>query len=242
MMIIPAIDLKDGHCVRLVQGRKAEVKTYDDEPLSVAHAFASAGAQMLHVVDLDGAFSGAETTNRDVLQRIVEQVKVPVEFGGGLRTVAAAEKAIALGVERVVMGTMAVDAPDDLKTLIDRHGARICVGIDARDGMVMTRGWEAASPLTAISLAQSLVSLGVERIIYTDIARDGMLSGPNINQTVGLAKASGLKVTASGGISCLEDIRRLSEANEPLVDSVIIGKALYESRFTLADAIATART
>jgi phosphoribosylformimino-5-aminoimidazole carboxamide ribotide isomerase len=206
----------------------------------MARAFASAGAHMLHVVDLDAAFSGGESPNRDVLQRIVEQVNVLVEFGGGLRTVAAVEKAIALGVERVVIGTMAVDAPDDLKTLVDRHGARICVGIDAREGMVMTRGCEAASSLSAISLAQSLVRLGVERIIYTDIARDGMLSGPNINQTVELAKAAGLKVTASGGISCLEDIKRLREANEPLVDSVIFGKALYEGCFTLADAIATA--
>ena len=240
MLIIPAIDLKDGRCVRLLQGRRSDVKTYDADPVEMAMGFAASGAQLLHVVDLDGAFAGGESANRAVVRKIVETGRIPVEFGGGLRTSADVEQMIALGVERVVIGTMAAESSETLRGLVDRFDSRICVGIDARDGKVMTRGWETATGLLATDLARSLAALGIMRIIYTDIARDGMLSGPNIGQTVGIARAAGISVTASGGISCLEDIRRLRQTNEPLVDSVIIGKALYEGQFSLDEALAVA--
>ena len=237
MLIIPAIDLKDGRCVRLTQGRKSDVKTYDADPVEMAKAFAAAGARILHVVDLDGAFAGGESANRAVVREIIETVNVPVEFGGGLRTIADVEQVIALGVARVVVGTLAAESTDVLKELVDRFDSRICVGIDARDGRVMTHGWETATEMWAVDLARSLAALGIKRIIYTDIARDGMLTGPNIEQTVEIAQAAGVSVTASGGISSLEDLKRLRDANEPLVDSVIIGKALYEGKFSLAEAL-----
>lgn len=240
MLIIPAIDLKDGCCVRLLQGRKNEVKTYDTDPVEMARAFAAAGAQLLHVVDLDGAFAGGESTNRAVVRKISEAIAVPLEFGGGLRSVADVQQVLALGVQRVVLGTLAAESTEAVNELLGRYDSRICVGIDARDGKVMTRGWETATDLAAVDFASSLARLGVKRIIYTDIARDGMLSGPNIEQTVGIARAAGISVTASGGISCLADIRRLREADEPLVDSVIIGKALYEGKFSLEEAIKAA--
>jgi phosphoribosylformimino-5-aminoimidazole carboxamide ribotide isomerase len=240
MLIIPAIDLKDGRCVRLQQGRKSDVKTYDADPVAMAQAFAAAGARWLHVVDLDGAFTGSESANRLVLRKIVETVDVPIEFGGGLRTFADVEQVIELGIKRVVVGTLAAESTERLRELAERFAERICVGIDARDGIVMTRGWETATGLSATDLARSLAALGIKRIIYTDIARDGMLTGPNIEQTVEIARAAGILVTASGGISSLSDIRRLRAANEPLVDSVIIGKALYEGKFSLAEAIETA--
>jgi len=240
MIVIPAIDLKDGRCVRLTQGRKSEVRTYDADPVEMAKSFASAGARMLHVVDLDGAFAGGKSPNRVVLRKIVEAVNVPVEFGGGLRTIADVQQVSALGIGRIIVGTLAAESAEALKELIELFGVRICVGLDARDGIVMTKGWEAATRLAAVDLARSLAALGIKRIIYTDIARDGMLNGPNIEQTVGIARAAGIKVTASGGISCLEDIRQLRNANEPLVDSVIIGKALYEGRFSLEEALAAA--
>lgn len=240
MLIIPAIDLKDGRCVRLTQGRKSDVKSYDADPVEMARAFAAAGAQLLHVVDLDGAFAGVESANRAVVREIIDNVHVPVEFGGGLRSIADVRQVIALGVERVVIGTMAAESTEVLKVLVNRYDSLICAGVDARDGMVMTRGWETSTDLLATELARSLAALGIKRIIYTDIARDGMLTGPNIEQTVGIARAAGIHVTASGGISCLADITRLRDANEPLVDSVIIGKAFYEGKFSFEDAFRTA--
>jgi phosphoribosylformimino-5-aminoimidazole carboxamide ribotide isomerase len=240
MQIIPAIDLKGGRCVRLTQGRKNEVKTYDADPVEMARSFAGAGAQILHVVDLDGAFAGGESANRAVVKQISEAVDLTLEFGGGVRSVADVEQLIALGVKRVVIGTVAAESTALFKELMDSYGVLICAGVDARDGRVMTHGWETATNLLATDLARSLAGLGVKRIIYTDISRDGMLTGPNIEQTVGIARAGGISVTASGGISCLDDIRRLREANEPLVDSVIIGKALYEGKFSLAEALETA--
>jgi phosphoribosylformimino-5-aminoimidazole carboxamide ribotide isomerase len=236
MQIIPAIDLKDGRCVRLQQGRKSDVKIFDVDPVVMAEMFVAAGAQLLHVVDLDGAFADGESPNRPVVQRIIDNVYVPVQFGGGLRTIADVDQMIALGVERVVIGTLAVESTDVLKELVSRYGSLVCVGVDARDGRVMTRGWETATGLRAVDLARSLAALGIGRIVYTDIARDGMLTGPNIEQTVGIARAAGISVTASGGISCLADIANLRDANEPLVDSVIIGKAFYEGKFSFEEA------
>lgn len=237
MLVIPAIDLKNGSCVRLVQGRKTDVTVYDENPVEVAKQFARAGAQMIHVVDLDGAFIGGESPNRAVVKKIVAAVDVPIEFGGGVRTIDDVEQLCDAGVSRIVLGTIAVESPELLQGLAARFAEKICVGIDARNGMVMTRGWESETRISGVDLAQRVAGYGIERIIYTDIARDGMLTGPNVEQTVAVARAAQIHVTASGGVSSLDDIRRLRDTREPLLDSVIVGKALYEQKFKLEDAI-----
>ena len=237
MIVIPAIDLKNGRCVRLLQGRKTDVTVYNENPVAVAKEFAAAGAELIHVVDLDGAFNGAESPNRAVVKEIVETIDVPVEFGGGVRSLKDVQDLCAAGVARVVLGTVAAESPYLLKDFVDEFASRVCVGIDARDGRVMTRGWESATPLLAVELARSVAESGVERIVYTDIARDGMLSGPNIEQTLAVARAANVNVTASGGVSSLDDIKRLRDAGDSRLDSVIVGKALYEGRFKLEDAI-----
>lgn len=237
MLVIPAIDLKNGSCVRLVQGRQTDVTVYDEDPVAMAKQFAASGARMIHVVDLDGAFKGGESPNRAVVKKIVEAVDVPVEFGGGIRSFEDVQQLCDAGVARVVVGTVAVESPELLEELIARFGEKICVGIDARDGQVMTRGWEEGTRIEAIDLARSMAACSVQRIIYTDIARDGMLTGPNIEQTVAVARAAKVQVTASGGVSSLDDIKRLRDAGEPLLDSVIVGKALYEQKFKLEDAL-----
>jgi phosphoribosylformimino-5-aminoimidazole carboxamide ribotide isomerase len=235
MLVIPAIDLKNGSCVRLLQGRKTDVTVYDENPVEVAKQFASAGAQMIHVVDLDGAFGGGE--NRAVVKQIVEAVDVPIEVGGGIRSVEDVQELCDSGVAQVVLGTVAVESPELLREIVERFKDLICVGIDARDGQVMTRGWESGTRILAVDLARRVAGAGIERIIYTDIARDGMLTGPNIEQTVAVAREAQVHVTASGGVSSLDDIKRLRDAGEPLLDSVIVGKALYEQKFKLEDAL-----
>jgi phosphoribosylformimino-5-aminoimidazole carboxamide ribotide isomerase len=237
MVIIPAIDLKNGLCVRLLQGRKSEMTVYSEDPVEVARAFAAAGAEMIHVVDLDGAFNEAESPNRAVVRRIVDAVDVEIQFGGGVRSLEDVQKLCNAGVARVVLGTVAAEEPSRLRDFVTSFGSKICVGIDARDGRVMTRGWETATPLMAVDLARSVAECGVERIIYTDIARDGALVGPNIDQTLAVARSANVRVTASGGVSNLDDINRLRDAG---VDSVIVGKALYEGKFKLEEAIQAA--
>jgi phosphoribosylformimino-5-aminoimidazole carboxamide ribotide isomerase len=237
MQIIPAIDLRDGRCVRLSQGCKTEVTTYDTDPVAVAHEFAMCGASLIHIVDLDRAFDETESPNRHVLQRILDAVDVAVEFGGGVRTIDDAQLLADLGVSRIVLGTIACESPSLTALMVEKFSSKICVGIDARDGVVMTRGWEANSGRDAVELAREVVALGVERIVYTDIARDGMLTGPNISQTIAVARAAQVSITASGGVGCLDDLKRLRDSGEPLVDSVIVGKALYEGAFRLEEAI-----
>lgn len=237
MLIIPAIDLRAGRCVRLSQGRKDDVKIYEGNAVEIALSYQSDGAQMLHVVDLDGAFSDSNSRNREVLREIVSQTHLPIQFGGGLRRLRDVEQVIELGVTRVVVGTLAVESAEVLAKLVEKLGSRVCVGIDARAGQVMTRGWEKRETITAVVLAQRVAALGVERIVYTDVARDGMLAGVNLEQTCKIARESGLRVTASGGVSSLDDIGSLKRVSESGVDSVIIGKALYEGRFSLKEAI-----
>ncbi len=242
MLIIPAIDLKQGRCVRLVQGRADAATVYDNEPVEVARAFARDGAQMLHVVDLDAAFAREDSPNRQVLQAIVSAKNIPVQTGGGVRSLKDAEEIFAIGVERVIVGTIAVEQPEELERIVNQFGARIVVGIDARDGEVMTRGWEQGGKISALKLAKRIAGIGVKRVVYTDVRRDGMLAGVNLEQTVALARESGLSVTASGGVASLDDIIALRRASidVPNLDSVIVGKALYENRFTLANALACA--
>jgi phosphoribosylformimino-5-aminoimidazole carboxamide ribotide isomerase len=237
MQVIPAIDLKNGSCVRLAQGRKSDVTIYDDDPVAVAQSFADAGAEVIHVIDLDGAFQGGESRNRAVLEKIVEAVDVPIQFGGGIRSREEVQHLCDLGVARVVLGTLAAESPAHLREFVSRFSSQICVGIDARDGHVMTRGWETATRVTAIEFARVVASCGVERIVYTDIARDGMLTGPNVEQTLAVVRAANVHVTASGGVSSLDDIKRLRDVGEPLLDSVIVGKALYEGKFKLEEAL-----
>ncbi len=237
ILIIPAIDLRDGCCVRLTQGRKDNATVYDGDPIEIALSYEASGARMIHLVDLDGAFSEPNSRNRQVLHNIISRIKIPLQFGGGLRSLEDVAQVIELGASRVVVGTLAVESPDELAKLVDRFGSRVCVGIDARDNQVMTRGWEKREIITAVELSQRVAALGVERIVYTDVTRDGMLVGVNLEQTCAIARASGLRVTASGGVSSLADINRLRSVSESGVDSVIVGKALYEGRFTLDEAI-----
>jgi phosphoribosylformimino-5-aminoimidazole carboxamide ribotide isomerase len=237
MQIIPAIDLRNGRCVRLMQGRRAEATVYDGDPVEIAQGFAEAGATLLHVVDLDGAFAETISPNREVARRIIETVGIPVQFGGGLRELLDVRELIESGAARVVVGTLALESTEMLTRLVELFGARVAVGIDARGGRVVTRGWEKQEDVTAVELAARVAALGVSRIIYTDVARDGMLEGVNAEQTCAVALASGLPVTASGGVSSLADIERLKTACGTRIDSVIVGKALYEKRFTLEDAL-----
>ncbi len=241
MLIIPAIDLRQGRCVRLAQGRRADAKIYGGDPVEVARDFESQGARMLHVVNLDGAFDEADSLNREVARRMMRAIRIPVQFGGGLRSALSVGQLIEEGAARVVVGTLAVESPDLLKDLVRQFGERVAVGIDARDGLVKTRGWERDAELSATELARRVAAAGVERIVYTDIARDGMLGGVNVEQTCAVARDSGLKVTASGGVSSLADIERLEKAaSASSIDSVIVGRAIYEGRFTLVEAFEAA--
>ncbi len=239
MIVIPAIDLRHGKCVRLTQGRKEAATVYDGDPVKVAEDFERDGARMLHVVDLDGAFAESNRRNREVLRDLVRTVSIPVQFGGGLRSTKDIEQVINLGIARVVLGTLAAESPDMLAKIVGLFGAeQVAVGIDARNGQVVTRGWETEEQMSALTLAHRVAAAGVKRMIYTDVQRDGTLTGVNIDQTCLIARESGLRITASGGVASLEDLERLRAVIDCGVDSVIVGKALYEKRFTLPDAIA----
>lgn len=240
MLIIPAIDLKDGRCVRLTQGRKSDLKIYDGNPVEIAKTFEDTGARMIHVVDLDGAFDGTISRNRKMVRRIIRALSIPVQFGGGLRSVDDVQMMIEHGAAQVVIGTLAAESPEKLETFVQLFGFRVAVGIDARDGWVVTRGWEKQEELRASDLARRVADVGVDRIVYTDVSRDGMLKGVNVEQACSIASESGLRVTASGGVSSLADLNNLKKAcacGVGGVDSVIIGKALYENRFTLKEAL-----
>ncbi len=241
MQIIPAIDLKSGRCVRLIEGRKESAKVYDRDPLEVARGYERAGAQLIHIVDLDGAFLGAASENRKIINKISEEIEVPIEVGGGVRSILDIEILIEkIGARYVVVGTLAVEEPRVVTEAVARYKGAIIAGIDGRGRAVATRGWTEATAIDALDLARQVAQAGVERIIYTDITRDGRLAGPNFEMTRQLALASGVRVTASGGIASLEDIARMRELEIEGVDSVIIGKALYEGRFGLEEAIKTA--
>ncbi|MEP7271356.1 MAG: 1-(5-phosphoribosyl)-5-[(5-phosphoribosylamino)methylideneamino]imidazole-4-carboxamide isomerase [Acidobacteriota bacterium] len=240
MIIIPAIDLRGGRCVRLTQGRAADETIYSENPLEVARRWYDAGAEMLHIVNLDGALGKDDQGSLKALERILYEVNIPVQFGGGVRTVDDVRRLDDLGATRIVIGTTAIENPVLLEHIVDEFGSTIVVGIDAHDGKVALRGWEKVSEVDAMSFAQKVAQLGVERIVYTDIARDGMLTGVNLETTGSIARTTGLKVTASGGVSSLDDIYALRELEEFGVDSVIVGKALYEGRFSLEDALEAA--
>lgn len=235
MLILPAIDLKGGRAVRLLQGRADQETRYSDDPVAVARGFEQAGAKMLHVVDLDGAFQG-KSANREVIRAIRAALTIPIEVGGGMRSLADIEAMLDLGVDSAIVGTLAVRDPAAVQAALRRFGGeRVQLGIDARDGKVAVQGWEERTALDAVAFGQQWKSHGVTRVIFTDIARDGMLQGPNVSAIRRFAEATGLRVTASGGVSSKTDIDHLRTL-EPLgVDRVIVGKALYEGAVTLAE-------
>jgi phosphoribosylformimino-5-aminoimidazole carboxamide ribotide isomerase len=241
MLVIPAIDLRGGRVVRLVQGRADEQTTYGDDPAAQARAWVEQGAEFLHVVDLDGAFSGAGE-NGEAIREIVKAVDIPCEVGGGIRDAGAAGKLLSLGVDRVIFGTVAVKEPEVVARAVERFGpAHVVVGLDARDGNVSVEGWTEASDRSAVDLARQMKSLGVERIVYTDISRDGMSTGPNVAATAELATATGMKVIASGGVGALEHIRELTAHEAEGIEAVIVGKALYDGRLRLGDVLDAAK-
>jgi phosphoribosylformimino-5-aminoimidazole carboxamide ribotide isomerase len=234
MELIPAIDLQNGHCVRLYQGDFAQSTVYDDDPVAVARRWEAQGAQRIHVVDLDGARYG-RPTNIDAVLAIVRGVSVPVQLGGGLRREEDVSGALALGVERVILGTAAVEQSDLVARLVARFGAQIVVGVDARDGKVATAGWTTTAEVWAVDLVRHMAELGVERIIYTDISRDGTLTEPNFAAMAELVQSGGPAIIASGGVAELTHVQRLATLG---VEGAIVGKALYAGKFTLAEAIA----
>ena len=234
MKLYPAIDMKDGHCVRLRKGDFDEVTEYYEHPWQAASAFEKAGASYIHNVDLDGARKG-HSYNADAVREIVKTVSIPVELGGGIRTLQDIEEVLDQGVSRVIIGTKAVEDPGFVRKAIETFGAaRIVVGIDAKDGWVATDAWERTSNVSSLDLALQMKDIGVRTIIYTDSSRDGMLSGPNIEATKLLTEKSGLDVIASGGVSCMKDLENLEAAG---ISGVIIGKAIYEKKINLAEAV-----
>jgi len=234
--IIPAVDIRGGKCVRLYQGDYSQETVFFEDPVEAALNWKSQGARRIHIVDLDGAAKG-QTHNLAVIEDIVKKTGLPVQLGGGVRDEAAVEKLVAIGIDRVIMGTVAVEKPELIKDLCQRFNHRIVVGIDARDGLVSTRGWVSDTKLTAVELGQQMVELGVERIIYTDIRRDGTLSEPNYTEVDEMIGKVGAKIIAAGGISELEHLRRLANLG---VEGAIVGMALYTGRIDLKEALASA--
>ena len=234
MQLYPAIDMKNGQCVRLRQGAFKDITIYSDAPEKVAAHWQEKGASFLHLVDLDGALAGY-SVNEEVIRRIADTVSIPIEIGGGIRSGEAVERMLGLGVRRVIIGTKAVEHPEFLRDMVRTFGEEaIVAGVDAKDGMVAVEGWEKVSSLTARDLCLTMKEYGVRHIVYTDIFRDGMLSGPNVEATRKLTEETGLDIIASGGVSCMEDLKCLHEAG---IRGAIIGKALYENRIDLAEAV-----
>jgi phosphoribosylformimino-5-aminoimidazole carboxamide ribotide isomerase len=240
MLLIPAIDLKNGQCVRLRQGRMDDVTVYSDDPVTVAKRWADEGAERLHVVDLDGAIKG-QPVNIKVVEQIAEAVKIPVQIGGGVRDEETVQRYLNAGVAYVIIGTKAVNTPHFLRDLCIEFPRHIIVGLDAKDGRVALNGWAKVTHHDVVEMAQHCERDGVEAIIYTDIGRDGMMSGFNSASTQKLAKAVNTPVIASGGVSSLDDIRILKEIESDGVTGAIIGRALYEGGLSFKDCLAAAR-
>lgn len=240
MNIYPAIDLRGGNCVRLVKGDFSRETIYSTDPGAMAREWASAGASSIHVVDLDGALAG-ESRNLDAIKAIMKEGGIPIEVGGGIRNMSHIERLLTAGVHQVILGSAAVKNPELVKEACKAYPGRIVVGIDAKNGDVAVEGWEASGHIQAEELAKKMADAGVERIIFTDIARDGMLSGVNVEATVAVAKASGLKVTASGGVASLEDLKILKKRETDGIEGCIIGKALYTGAIDLRQAVAIAK-
>jgi phosphoribosylformimino-5-aminoimidazole carboxamide ribotide isomerase len=239
MLIIPAIDLKEGRCVRLFQGEMDKETVYFENPLEAAKHWLAEGASFIHIVDLNGAVEGRPVHTKEVAA-ICAQPGLSVELGGGLRSIDAVEVALELGVARVVIGTAAYENPEFLRTLCELFPGKIVVGIDARQGKVAVKGWLETTSMAAVELAKRCENDGVSRIIYTDISRDGTAKGVNIEETLKIARAVKIPIVASGGVSTLDDIRKLVPLETEGVEAVIVGRALYAGAFTLQDAVRVA--
>ena len=236
MILFPAIDLKDGHCVRLIRGLMEEVTVFNDDPAAQARDFVEQGFEYLHLVDLNGAFEG-RPVNAAAVEAILQAVDIPVQLGGGIRDLSTIETWLSKGVTRVIIGTAAVKNPNLVIEACKKFPGQIAVGLDAKDGMVAVEGWAEVSDLTVLEMAGRFEDAGVAAIIYTDIARDGVLEGLNIEATVALANAISIPVIASGGLSSIEDIHRLIAANCKGLEGAISGRALYDGRIDTALAL-----
>ena len=241
MTILPAIDLKGGRCVRLLQGRADSETVYGDDPVAMARRWADEGARWLHVVDLDGAFHGRPAHTR-VIAAIVRAIDIPVEVGGGLRTRADVQELLDEGVRRVILGTRAATDPEMMADMAERHGDRLAVGIDARDGWVQVRGWVDTTGLRAVDLAATAEAAGVRTLIYTDTATDGMLTGVNAPAMAEMCDQVACSVIASGGVASARDIRALRALRRPNLAGAIVGKALYDGAATLGELTAAAES
>ncbi len=241
MIVIPAIDLKEGRCVRLLQGRMEDATVYSEDPMGTAAHFESLGAELIHVVDLEGAFAGRQK-NLSSIKDILSAVKIPVEVGGGIRNMDTIDFLLGLGVSRVVLGTAALEVPGLLMLACKKYPGRIIAGIDARDGRVAVRGWGEVSDVTADELARRMEDACVRAIIYTDISRDGMMKGHNVAATKHLADLVKTPIIASGGVKDLSDIKALMEIEKLGVEGVITGKAVYSGALDLKKAIEITRS
>ena len=241
MILFPAIDLKDGVAVRLEQGDMARAIVFHRDPAWQAHAFETQGFEYLHIVDLDGAFAG-KPINQAAVERILETVACPVQLGGGMRDLATIEGWLEKGVNRVIIGTAAVRNPELVKEAARLHPGRVAVGLDARDGKVAVEGWAATSELSALELAQRFENAGVAAVVYTDVARDGMLRGLNLDATIALAEAISIPVIASGGLASLDDVRALMQPRAHKLAGAIAGRALYDGRLDPTQALRLIRS
>lgn len=234
MHVIPVIDIRGGQCVCLRQGQFHDAEVYSHTPANIARMWESENASCIHIVDLDGALAG-HSVNDELIKNIIDSVTIPVQVGGGIRTINDIETKLSLGVSKVIIGTQAVDNPDFVKYAIDNFGPdKIIVSIDARDGMAAIKAWEKTSSINAVNLGIKMLHIGVENIIYSDISKDGMLKGPNIERTEEIIKSTGINIIAAGGISSLNDLERLNDIG---AYGTMIGKALYENRVSLKEAI-----
>jgi phosphoribosylformimino-5-aminoimidazole carboxamide ribotide isomerase len=240
VILFPAIDLKDGRCVRLVQGDMDQATVFNDDPAAQAAAFEQQGFEWLHVVDLDGAFAG-KPMNAAAVEGILARIGVPVQLGGGIRDMRTVDGWLSKGVARVIIGTAAVRDPDFVREAARRHPGKIAVGIDAKDGKVAVEGWAQTSSMNAEELGRRFEDVGVSAIIYTDIARDGILKGLNIPMTLALARAVSIPVIASGGLASMADIERLTEPDCAVLAGAVSGRALYDGRIDPAEALARLR-
>ncbi len=237
MEVIPAIDLRLGLCVRLFQGDYQQETVFSDEPVSVAQAWQEQGAPRLHLVDLDGA-AGGVPVNLEVITSIIHNLTIPVQIGGGIRDLATAETLLSAGADRVVIGTAAVENPSLVEDLCQKHGSqRVVIAVDAKDGLVAIKGWLESTEVKAQDLVEQMALLGVRRILYTDISRDGTLSEPNFEANADLVRTTDMAVLASGGIATLDHVRRLVDTG---AEGAILGRALYTEAFSLREAIAVA--
>ena len=241
MIIFPAIDLKSGKCVRLEQGKFDNVKVFNEDPIAVAKEFEAKGAEYIHLVDLDGAVEG-ELVNRDVIENIVKSVKIPCELGGGIRTIERIEELLNLGLARVILGTIAIKNPELTKEAVSKFGGeKVVIGIDAKKGKVAINGWLDVTEKDVVELIKEMESIGVKTVIYTDIEKDGMMQGISLDSVKRILEQTDINMVVSGGVTSIEDINHLVELNNSKIEGVITGKAIYEGKLDLAEAIRVAK-